>query len=73
MKATIEIDTDEPEKMIRAIEPDMGPSEKFDARLEAGRGKLTVVLESGTAGGLLAGINSVMRMIKTVKEVEEIE
>jgi len=71
MKAEIEIDCKDPETVIKAISPDID-AKKFDVRLEGRESKLVLTIESGDMTGLLAGINSYMKLIRTAISVEEI-
>ena len=71
MKAQIEIESKNPEMIIKAIAPDID-AKKFDVDLQAKRGKLILTVKSEDFAGLLAGINSYMKLIRTAKNVEEI-
>jgi tRNA threonylcarbamoyladenosine modification (KEOPS) complex Pcc1 subunit len=67
MKAVIDIESENPDQIIKAIEPDMDQTEKFDARLEEGEKKVVLTVEAREASGLLAGINSYVKLIKVAK------
>ena len=71
MKAEIEIECKEPETVIKAISPDID-AKKFDVKLEGNGDKLSLKIESEDMTGLLAGINSYMKLIRTAINVKEI-
>ncbi|MBU3905099.1 MAG: hypothetical protein KJ906_03050 [Nanoarchaeota archaeon] len=73
MKAKIEIECKEPQKVINSIEPDMDQNEKFEAKLETDDNKIKLTVKSDEISGLLAGINSYLRLIKTTNDLEEIK
>ncbi len=73
MKAEIEIECKEPEKTIKSIQPDADKTEKFESEMKAAKGKINIKIKSDDIPGLLAGINSHLRLIKTTKDLEEIE
>lgn len=72
MKAQIEIECMNPETVVKAIEPDMD-SRRFEVELKAGDGKVLLAVESEDIAGLLAGINSYIKLIRTAINTEEIE
>ncbi len=65
MKAEIEIECKNPEIVIKALKPDVEDAKKFDVKLEADKNKLKLEIEADNISGLLAGINSYMRLIRT--------
>ncbi|OGI11635.1 hypothetical protein A3K64_00765 [Candidatus Micrarchaeota archaeon RBG_16_36_9] len=65
MKAEIEIECDRPDIVIKALEPEIEETKKFDVKIEAERDKIKLEFESEDISGLLAGINSYMRLVKT--------
>ena len=71
MKAEIEIDCKNPDMVIKSISPDIDVK-KFDVKLEDGEDKIMLTIESKDMTGLLAGINSYMKMIRTAISVKEI-
>jgi tRNA threonylcarbamoyladenosine modification (KEOPS) complex Pcc1 subunit len=71
MKAVIEIECKEPGMMIKAVSPELG-AKKFDVRLEDKEDKIIMTIESKDMTGLLAGINSYMKLIRTAISVKEI-
>jgi tRNA threonylcarbamoyladenosine modification (KEOPS) complex Pcc1 subunit len=73
LKATVEIGCKNPENVIKSIEPDKDQTEKFDVKLESSDSKVTVTVESDNFTGLLAGLNSYIRLIKTATVVEEVD
>jgi tRNA threonylcarbamoyladenosine modification (KEOPS) complex Pcc1 subunit len=73
MRAEIEVDCENPEIVIEALRPDTGASEKFSAGLAAGKGKLLLSVEAGEIGGLVAGVNSYMRLIRAAIATEGVK
>ena len=65
MKAEIEIDCERPDIVVKALTPETEETKKFTVKLEAGKNSLKLKLEAESVPGLLAGINSYMRLIKT--------
>jgi len=65
MKAEIEIECKNPEIIIKALKPDIGDAKKFKVELETNKNKLKLKVEAENMPGLLAGINSYMRLIRT--------
>jgi len=65
--AKIEIDVENPDQIIQVIEPDMDQTKKFDVRLDSGNGKILLTVEAREEAGLLAGINSYVKLIKVAK------
>jgi len=64
MKAEIEIECKEPETVIKSLSPDNESIEKFDVKLESGKNKIKIKVEAKDIPGLLAGINSYLRLVK---------
>ena len=73
MKAVIEIDVEHPDQIIKAIEPDIDQNEKFDVKLEEQEGKIVLTVEAREIAGLLAGINSYVKLIRVALDVGKIE
>ena len=71
MKAEIEIDCKEPDMVIKAVSPEI-EAKKFDVKLEDKKDKIILTIESKDMTGLLAGINSYMKLIRTAISVKEI-
>jgi tRNA threonylcarbamoyladenosine modification (KEOPS) complex Pcc1 subunit len=71
MKAEIEIECKEPEIVIRSIKPDEGEIKKFDVKMSAEKNKLKIKVESKDIPGLLAGINSYLRLVKVAIDAME--
>jgi tRNA threonylcarbamoyladenosine modification (KEOPS) complex Pcc1 subunit len=69
MKAVIKISTENPDNVIKSIEPDMDQTEKFDVRLEADENQIVLTVEAKDESGLLAGINSYVKLIKVSRGV----
>ena len=73
MKAKIELECKDPQNVIKSIKPDMDQNQKFEVKLEADDNKVKLTVKSNEISGLLAGINSYMRLIKTANDLEEIK
>lgn len=71
MKAELEIECKNPELIIKSLKPDIDES-SFMVKLKANKDKLLLNIESKDLSGLLAGINSYVRMIRALKDVEVI-
>jgi tRNA threonylcarbamoyladenosine modification (KEOPS) complex Pcc1 subunit len=72
LKAEIEIECKEPEIVLRSLEPELEDTRKFSIDLKASNNKLIITIESKSLSGLLAGINSYLRLVKVAKETLEI-
>jgi tRNA threonylcarbamoyladenosine modification (KEOPS) complex Pcc1 subunit len=68
MIAEIEIECENPEIVISSIKPDL-EAKRFDVKLDRLEGKVKLTVESEDISGLLAGINSYMRLIRTAINV----
>lgn len=64
LKAELEIECKNPDIIVKSIEPDIDVKDKFDVKIEANE-KIKVVIESKDITGLLAGVNSYLRLIRT--------
>ena len=67
MKAKIEIPCLHAEAVIQAIAPDIDENQKFNISIEADD-KIKLKIEAKDISGLLAGINSYMKLIKVSME-----
>ena len=65
MKAEIEIECERPDIVIKALKPDLEETKKFIVKIESYKSKIKLRLEADDISGLLAGINSYMRLVKT--------
>ena len=72
MKAEIEIECKYPEIVKKSLEPDIEETKKFDVKLKDEKNKLLLVIQSNDIAGLLAGINSYIRLIRTAIETSEV-
>jgi tRNA threonylcarbamoyladenosine modification (KEOPS) complex Pcc1 subunit len=72
MKAFLEIECSDPDIVLKAMKPDIEETAKFNAKLDPKENKLELTVESESISGLLAGINSYMRLIKTAIDVNEV-
>lgn len=68
----MEIDCRDAEKILRAIEADTEPTEKFSSRIAAQKNKILLEVEAKDISGLMAGINSNLKLIKLAAEIDEI-
>lgn len=68
MKATIEVECKNPEIVIKSLKPEIDDSIKFDVKAESVNDKLILTVEAENISGLLAGINSYMRLIRVAKD-----
>ena len=73
MKALIEVECSEPEKILLAIQADAEPTEKFSCDLKSEKEKIILEVESKDISGLMAGINSNLKLIKLAGEVSELD
>jgi tRNA threonylcarbamoyladenosine modification (KEOPS) complex Pcc1 subunit len=71
MKAEIEMDCKDSDMVIKSVSPEI-EAKKFDVKLEDKKGKIILTIESKDITGLLAGINSYMKLIRTAISVKEI-
>ena len=71
MKAEIEIECKEPDMIIKAVSPEI-EAKKFDVKLEDKKDKIMLTIGSKDMTGLLAGINSYMKLIRTAISMKEI-
>jgi len=65
MKAEIEIECAKPDIAVKAIKPEAEDTKKFSVKIEPGKDKIKLKIEAEDIAGLLAGINSYVRLIKT--------
>jgi tRNA threonylcarbamoyladenosine modification (KEOPS) complex Pcc1 subunit len=68
VKAIIEVECKNPEIVIKSLKPEIDDSIKFDVKAESVNDKLILTVESENISGLLAGINSYMRLIRVAKD-----
>ena len=71
MKAEIEINCKKPDIVIKSVSPEL-EAKKFDVKLEDKKDKIILTIESKDMTGLLAGINSYMKLIRAAISVKEI-
>lgn len=72
MKAEIEIECKEPEIVIKSIKPDLEELKKFNVKFKNEKNKLKIKIEANDISGLLAGINSYLRLIKVAIDAMEV-
>jgi tRNA threonylcarbamoyladenosine modification (KEOPS) complex Pcc1 subunit len=73
VRAELEIECANPDIVIKAITPDVAESGKFSAELKKEKKSVKLTVESKDIVGLLAGINSYARLIKTSTETNDLE
>jgi tRNA threonylcarbamoyladenosine modification (KEOPS) complex Pcc1 subunit len=71
MKAEIEIECKDPEIVIKSIKPDEEEIKKFDAKISAEKNKLKLEVKAEDIPGLLAGVNSYLRLVKVAFDAME--
>jgi len=71
MKAEIEIACNEPELIIKSVKPDQEELNKFDVKLVSEKNKIKLKVEANDIPGLLAGINSYLRLIRVAIDAME--
>lgn len=73
MLARIEVECIAPEKILKSVEVDSEPTEKFSVKMSAQENKILLEVEAKDISGLMAGVNSNLKLIKLAGEVSEIE
>lgn len=73
MKAELEIECKHPEVIKESLQPDIDENSKFKAEIETEKDKIEVKIEAEDISGLLAGINSYLKLIRTSIEVQEVD
>ena len=73
MRALIEIECKNPDIIIKSIKPDIDQNQKFDVNIDNNNDKITIEINSSEISGLLAGINSYLKLIRTSIEIQEVE
>ena len=71
-KAEIEIICDDPQIIVDSLKPEMEKLEKFNAEIKVDDSKIKLSIEAEEISGLLAGINSYIRLIRTSIETNKI-
>jgi tRNA threonylcarbamoyladenosine modification (KEOPS) complex Pcc1 subunit len=72
MKAEIELECKRPEVVVKSLKPDREELTKFDVKITPGKNRLNLRVEAEDISGLLAGINSYMRLIRVAIDATEI-
>ena len=72
MKAEIELECKEPEIVIKSLKPDEEELDKFNIKLTSEKNKLKIKIEAEDISGLLAGINSYLRLVKVAMNAMEV-
>jgi len=68
LRAEIEIECEEPETVIKSLEPDVEKINRFEVEFKTDKNKILLIVKSDDLGGLLAGINSYVRLIKAATD-----
>ena len=71
-KAEIEISCENPQIIVKSMEPEMEKLEKFKADVVVEGDKIKLLIEAEEISGLRAGINSYIRLIRTSIETNKI-
>ena len=71
-RAEIEIPCEDPQIVVDSLEPEMEKLEKFNSDVKVEDGKIKLLIEAEEISGLLAGINSYIRLIRTSIETNKI-
>jgi tRNA threonylcarbamoyladenosine modification (KEOPS) complex Pcc1 subunit len=72
MIAKLEIDCKNPQVVLNSLKPDVEKIGKFEVELKVEKNKLLLTIKSKELTGLLAGINSYVRLIKVSEDVVSI-
>ena len=73
MKAKIEIECKNPQKIIDSIQPDVDDNDKFEIKMKKDNDKIVLNIESKDIAGMMAAVNSYLKFIRTLDDLEEIE
>lgn len=73
MKTEIDIPCKEPDKIIKSLKPDIDHNEKFELDIKKEKNGIKLKIKSDDISGSLAAINSYLKMIKTMIDLEEIK
>lgn len=70
-RAQIEISCKDPKTVVKSLEPEIEKLDKFNAQISGDKDKIKLSIEANDLSGLLAGINSYMRLIKISVDTKE--
>jgi tRNA threonylcarbamoyladenosine modification (KEOPS) complex Pcc1 subunit len=73
VRAELCIECTNPDVVVRAVRPDVGETGRFTASLKAAEKSVKLIIESRDVTGLLAGVNSYVRLIKTSTDICDLE
>lgn len=73
VKAELDVDCENPEMVIKSMEPDMTSTDKFSVDMKPSEKSLKIIVTSNDVGGLLAGVNSTARLIKVANDIDGID
>ncbi len=73
IKADLKIKLENPKQAYEALKPDLENTERFKVKVSPRKGELYIQIEAKDLTAARAAINSYLRLINTVKEVDEID
>jgi len=71
--AQLKIDTNNPTKLINSLKPDMDKSNRFEVELAPEKNSVILKVEAKDLTAMRAAINSYLRLIQTINEVDKID
>lgn len=69
MKTKVEIDTDNPEALDRAVSPSLESDEGVDIKIENGKERLRAKIQADTLGRLRGGTDATFRLTGLAKKI----
>lgn len=72
-KAEIEIESENPEQAIKALKPDIDETPRFEVELVPSKDQVALKVDAEDLSAMRAAVNSYLRLIKTLKEVDKLE
>ncbi len=71
--AEFRISLKNPKTAYNAIKPDLENTERFKAEISAGKDELCIKISAKDLTAARAAINSYLRLIDTIKEIDEVK
>lgn len=71
--AEFNIKLENPKQAYEALKPDLENTDRFKVKVLPKKGELYIQIEAKDLTAARAAINSYLRLINTVKEIEEVE
>ncbi len=68
----IRIKLENPSKVLEALKPDIEETNRFKAEIIAEKNKLVLKINASDLSAMRAALNSYLRLINTIKEVDKI-